>query len=106
MAFLFDRNILEIDSNPKHDIKPLKFQRRIRENLQAKLLAKCNFRKIRKKNTHTQCLREFRSRRLLSRMELPKNTIRYLKLPLISPGLIHLCKGFKDGLSERVYNRT
>ena len=35
MAFLFDTNILEIDSNPKHNIKPLKFQS-----------AKCNFRKI------------------------------------------------------------
>ena len=31
MAFLFDTNILEIDSDPKHNIKPLKFQRRIRE---------------------------------------------------------------------------
>ena len=31
MAFLFDTNILEIDSNPKHNIKPLKFQRKIRE---------------------------------------------------------------------------
>ena len=59
MAFLFDRNILEIDSNPKHDIKPLKFQRRIRENLQAKLLAKCNFRKIRKKNHIHNALESF-----------------------------------------------
>ena len=31
MAFIFDTNILEIDSNPKHNIKLLKFQRRIRE---------------------------------------------------------------------------
>ena len=45
MAFLFDRNILEIDSNPKHNIKPLKFQRRIRETyrrsyLQSEILGK------------------------------------------------------------------